>query len=97
MKLKDLEKKALECVKIRYSKKNIPINADRLMLHLMEEVGELTLQINNEKLKREKLDVKNIGEEISDCMVLLIALADYYNLDLEDSINQKIKETNNRK
>ena len=62
------------------------------MLHLVEELGELSKQIVNEKLKRREKDIKNVAEEISDCIILLMLLANQHNINLEKEILDKIED-----
>ena len=97
MEFEEIERKAIECVETRLSRKNIKNNIDLTLTHLIEEFGELALQINNGKLKRKEVDVKNIGEEISDCIILLLMLSKQYNIDIEKSLLNKIEIIKNKR
>ena len=97
MNIKDMQKRTMEVINQRLSKKGIEPSIDLTMSHLIEEVGEIASQINNGKLKRGVVNVHNIGEEISDSILLLTYLASQYNLDLEKTISEKMEEITNKK
>lgn len=97
MEIKKLQEKSVEAVKQRLSINQIPLNDELLTIHLMEEAGELAQQIMNKKLKRREIDLQNLGEEISDCMILLMNLAKIHNIDLEKAVLDKIKEVENKR
>jgi NTP pyrophosphatase (non-canonical NTP hydrolase) len=97
MEFEIIRKKAVECVEVRLSKNKIKNNIDLTLTHLIEEFGELALQINNGKLKRKEVDVDNIGEEISDCIILLIMLSKQYNINLEKVLLNKIEIIKNKR
>ncbi len=97
MEIKKLQEKSVEAVKQRLSINQIPLDDELLTIHLMEEAGELAHQIMNKKLKRREIDLQNLGEEISDCMILLMNLANIHNIDLEKAILDKIKDIKNKK
>jgi NTP pyrophosphatase (non-canonical NTP hydrolase) len=97
MEIEEIQKQAIEAINKRLSVKNIPLTKELLFLHLQEEVGELTTQLNNELIKRRPVDVHNIGEEISDCILLLTAIAKEYNIDLNKAIPEKIQEVKSKK
>lgn len=96
MELKEIEKKAIETVKERLNKKEIEPNIDLTMTHLMEEIGEIAQQINNKKLKRKEQDLNNLGEEISDSIILLMYLAHQHDINLEHALLNKIEEIKNK-
>ncbi|MFZ5955423.1 MAG: MazG nucleotide pyrophosphohydrolase domain-containing protein [Nanoarchaeota archaeon] len=92
MEISELQKKISEAILSRLDKKNVEPSVELSMLHLIEEVGELSKQIVNEKLKRKEIDVANIGEEISDCIIMLMFLAKQFNLNIEKCLINKIEE-----
>ena len=96
MEFNEISNKAVEVIEERLTKKQIKSNIDLTMTHLIEEFGEIASQINNGKLKRREVEVKNIGEEISDCIILLMMLARQYNIDLETELLNKIEEVKNK-
>jgi NTP pyrophosphatase (non-canonical NTP hydrolase) len=92
MEFREIQNKAISVVDGRLKKKNMSKTENLLMLHLMEESGELAKQMMDQKLKGREIDIKNIGDEISDCIIILINLADHYNIKLEDVLLNKIEE-----
>lgn len=96
MEFEELEKKAIETLKERIAKKEIETNVDLTMTHLMEEIGEIAVQINHKKLKRKEQDINNLGEEISDSIILLMYLAYQHGINLEQSMLNKIEEIKNK-
>jgi len=66
---------------------------------VFEEIGELAREINNlEGFKPKKTSEKkhNLGEEMGDILFALICLANYYNIDLNEKINQSIEKYQKR-
>jgi len=91
MEIKEIQKEAVKAMKERLSKQKIEMKNDLLLCHLIEEVGELVNQINNEKLKRNPIDIDNIGEEIADCIFILSGIAHNYKIDLDESLIKNVK------
>jgi len=96
MEFNEIKEKAIEGTQYRLKKKNIENTVDLIALHLTEEVGEIMAQIMNGKLKRKEVDVKNIGEEISDSIILLMTLSKHYNINLEKAILEKIEDVRSK-
>ena len=71
-------------------------DSDTTMIHIMEEIGEISRQLYNKKIGRDELDVKTLEEEIADSIMLLNRLATLYNIDVEEAINKKITELKRR-
>lgn len=67
-----------------------PPDADSTLLHLMEEVGELSREIINERLRRKEFSLQKLSEELSDCVIMLMLLASKYDFNLEDVLLNKI-------
>jgi NTP pyrophosphatase (non-canonical NTP hydrolase) len=59
-----------------------------LFHHLVKEVGELGESYH---------DLKKMSEELADCVILLIGIADAYDVDLELAVQKKMSENLNRK
>ena len=96
MEIKHLQKKEIEINKNWFEKLGVTPTKEIAMIHLTEELGELAYQVGNEKMKRAPVDIKNVGEEIADTMIILMVLADMYNLDLDKEIIEKIEEIKNK-
>ncbi len=97
MEIKELQEKACKVIEERLAKKQIKSNIDLTLIHLIEEFGEIASQVNNGKLKRREVNIKNIGEEISDCIILRMMLSKQYNIDIEKELINKIEEVRNKK
>ncbi len=96
MEIKEIQKQSREIIdKIdsKYGKKH---DVETTFIHLIEEIGEISRQLYNSKIGRDKLDKENMSEEIADCIILLSKLADSYNIDLEKAITNKIRQLNER-
>ena len=66
---------------------------------IMEEVGELAREINHlEGFKPKKSTEKqiDIGEELGDIIFAIICIANYYNIDLNEKMNQIIAKYQKR-
>ncbi|MFH1425375.1 MAG: MazG nucleotide pyrophosphohydrolase domain-containing protein [archaeon] len=96
MEFKEIQQKAVGAVKERLERKEISWDDEILIIHLMEESGELAAQIMNRKLKRREMDIKNIGEEIADCIIILMNLAEVHEIDLEKYLLNKIEDVRNK-
>ena len=62
---------------------------------IVEEVGELAREINSlEKIKKKKSSETNtdIGLELADILFSLVCLANYYEIDLNDSFGKVMKK-----
>ncbi len=90
MEIETINKQIIEIIdKIdaRYQSKH---DIDLTLIHLTEEFGEIARERYNEKMGRDKLNKQNLEEEIADCFMLLVKLADNYNINLEKAIINKI-------
>ncbi len=65
---------------------------EEVFIHLVEEIGEVARQITNEKIRKDKFDHENLGEEISDSILFLIYLASQYGIDLSNSLKKDIEK-----
>ncbi len=69
---------------------------------IMEEVGELAREINHlegfkpKKSTQQKKTLGDLGEELGDILFAIICLANYYNIDLNERINQIIEKYQKR-
>ena len=66
-----------------------------MLASVVEEVGELAREINSlEKIKKKKSSEKNadIGLELADILFSLVCLANYYEIDLNDSFGKVMEK-----
>ncbi len=92
MEVKELQNKADEIIKIMDRTLGINHDADKTIIHILEELGEIARQINNVNIRKIEQDKENLEEEIADVIILTIRLANIYNLDIEKAIINKIKK-----
>lgn len=71
-------------------------DSDTTLAHLLEELGELSAQIYNQKIGREEVSRELLESGFSDCIVLLLQLATNFDVDVESAIENKIKKIKKR-
>jgi NTP pyrophosphatase (non-canonical NTP hydrolase) len=76
--------------KLRNNGRKDKHDSDTTMIHLLEEMGEISRQLYNLRTGRDKLNKENLAEEIADVTMLLNKLADVHNIDIEKALNDKI-------
>lgn len=91
MEIKEIQEKVKELVKALDDKFNCKHDNNNAFIHLVEEVGELGSQINNPNIRNKQLDLDNLKEELGDILILVMQLASNNNIDVEDTILNKIK------
>ena len=96
MDLKEFQTKTKELVEKIDAKTKGSHDVDTTVVHLLEELGEIARQLFNEKIGRDKLDKENLSDEIADCMLLLTQLANNFDINIETSIENKIKKLQER-
>jgi len=96
MDLHEFQKKSVELLKEIDSKHKGEHDTDTTIVHLLEELGEVSRQLFNQKIGRAELDKENLGEEISDCMILLVQLAHNFDIDVENAVEAKLKKLQER-
>ncbi|NHI93010.1 MAG: hypothetical protein EAX96_10950 [Candidatus Lokiarchaeota archaeon] len=71
-----------------------------MLASIMEEVGELSREINSlEKYKKKKNDIdeiERISEELADLLFSIICMANYYKIDLVKAFDKIIKKYDKR-
>ena len=68
MEIEDIQKRVLEFEKRWEEAKNIKFDVDLTMLHLTEEIGELSQQLFYKKAKPERYNEEKVKEELCDVM-----------------------------
>lgn len=96
MNIRELQKESTELISKIDEKQQGSHDADTTLAHLLEELGELSAQIYNEKTGREKVDRELLESGFADCVVLLLHLATNYDVDVESAIDNKIKKIKER-
>ena len=96
MEIKNLQKEANDIVLAIDSKLGAEHNVETTFIHLLEEFGELARQHNNKNIRKIEQDKANIEEEIADITILLMRLANIYNISMEDVLINKINKLKER-
>ena len=64
MKLNELQKKAKEVTDLIDTKRKGKHDSDTTIIHIYEELGEISRQLYNEKIGREKLNKENLQRRL---------------------------------
>lgn len=88
MEIKEFQEMASEIIKKLDSHLGVNHDEKLTLLHLYEEVGELTREIINKDLKKEQ-SKEHLEEELSDCLLMLMHLANLYNINVLEAFNKK--------
>lgn len=64
-------------------------NSDRVLIHLIEEIGEL-VKIHRKGIHNNE-NIKNMSFELGDVLILLVFYASSKNFDLEQSLINKLR------
>ncbi len=67
-----------------------------IMTHIVEELGEVSRQLINEKYRKDKFDKKKLAEEIGDVLILINYLSSEYDIDLSKEMESKLKRLKKR-
>lgn len=96
MNTKEFQKKCVDLVNILDDKYNVNRDVHFSFAQLVEEIGELARDINSPRLRNMEIDKKNLKGEFADVMIQLMRLAEFFDIDIEDAVNKKIKELQKR-
>jgi len=96
MELKDLQKECKKIVDGVGDSLNRRHTKDEAFIHLVEEIGEIGREINNQRLRPEKFDKENFKKEFADTLLFLLYLAEIYNVDIQKAIKEKMNELKKR-
>ncbi|OIP22966.1 hypothetical protein COX95_02840 [bacterium CG_4_10_14_0_2_um_filter_33_32] len=91
MEVGDFQKRIAEFV-VKWDKKrnNIP-DEESTLIHLMEEVGELSREYVSKRMRKDKYSPDEVENAIGDIMIQLVKLAILRNLDIEKVVMKIIK------
>jgi len=64
MEVREMQKQLIELVDKIDAKLNFIHTDENSVMHLTEELGEISRQVLNPKMKREDFNIENLGEEI---------------------------------
>ena len=97
----EIEKMQEELIKIfeDYNKRNnLKHNPDTTFHHLVEEVGELSREIQKDKndWRKEGFDKEKLADEVNDVICECLILAKDYDVDITKAFSRKILEWRKR-
>ncbi len=92
MQLNNLQKRCSQLVKKIDKKYQIQRDPQLTVCQLFEELGELVEKVNYKKLRNKKTKKGELEDEFADVFIQLCSLAEFYDINLENSINKKIQD-----
>ena len=97
MKINQAQKDSYKIIEEYNEKNNLKHNKATVFPHLIEEVGELSRELNHGINNwREDFDKEKLGEEMADVLCQIFNLATDYNINLEKAFKNKIKKLRKR-
>lgn len=96
MNIRELQKDVSFLIAKVDSQSNTKHDADTTLVHLLEELGELSTQIYNHKTGREAVNKELLESGFCDCIVMLLQLASNYDVDVEQAIQTKLVKVKQR-
>ncbi len=76
---------------------NIEHNKEATFFHLVEEIGEISREIYNDKSKwRDELNKENFKEEVADVLIQLLIFSEENNINLDSAFQDKILKLRKR-
>lgn len=96
MEIKELQTKSDEIINLIDKKLGVEHNINNTIIHIIEELGELASQINNKNIRNIEQDKENLEEEIADVLILIMRLANNYNINAEKAIIDKFNKLKQR-
>ena len=96
MEIKKLQEKTDEIINKMDAKTNCKHDINNTIIHLIEEIGELAKELNKPNIRNKPIDREELGNEIADVLFFITRIANLNEIDLEASINNKIKKLNEK-
>lgn len=96
MDIQEIQEKIVKFAKQRAEQGKFTLDEELSLIHLIEELGEVSRQIFNKKARPEKFNQNNLKEEVCDVILESFILANLLNIDLSKELNIKIEELNKR-
>ncbi|MDD3190685.1 MAG: MazG nucleotide pyrophosphohydrolase domain-containing protein [Candidatus Pacebacteria bacterium] len=91
METKDLQQICTELTARIDEKYEIDRDPQLAFAQLIEEIGELAVDINRPALRNQALDEESLKQDFADIFLLLSALANIYDIDIETAMQEKIE------
>ncbi|MBU0953298.1 MAG: hypothetical protein KKA90_02675 [Nanoarchaeota archaeon] len=92
MDLEEAQKKIMEFANHREAAYGFTKTPELILIHLLEELGEVARELSNKGLKRGVFDQEKLKEEVVDVLLETLVLAGHLDIDLEQMITRKIEQ-----
>ena len=92
MEVKDFQKKIVDFANKWDKKRNNIPDTESTLIHLMEEVGELSRQYINKRMRKEKFDEEEVKNAIGDALMQLVKIAHLEGLNIENVVTEIIED-----
>lgn len=96
MEVNDFQKKIVDFASKWDKKRNNIPDAESTLIHLMEEVGELSRQYINKRMRKEKFDEEEVENAIGDALMQLVKIAHLEGLNIENVVTEIIEDEQKR-
>ena len=94
--IEDIQKRVLEFEKRWEEAKKVKFDSDLTMLHLVEEIGELSQQLFYKKAKPERFNEEKVREELCDVILVALCMADKLKMNVSEELDKKLQELDKR-
>ena len=93
-----MQKEVWKIIEGYNNKHNIEHNPNTTFHHLIEEIGELSREIQKEKndWRKEGFNKEKLGEELIDVLGICLMLAQDYDINIEETFKKKISKLKTR-
>jgi len=92
MDVKEFQKLCAKIVSQIDNKYGISRDEQLNISQLLEELGELSKEVNRKKLRNKEPERKDLEEEFADVILQLMKLADFFDVNIEKAVLEKIKK-----
>ncbi len=96
MEIETARDRVMEFANKRAKAKNFQLDEKISLIHIMEELGELSRQIFNKAARPEKYDYENLKGEVCDVILEIMVLSKILNMDLSKELDKKLNELKSR-
>ncbi len=96
MEIKEFQKRCANIVQSIDKKYGIERDPQLSFTQLIEEIGELAKDVNCKRLRNQEPDKNNLSGEFADVFLQLMILAEIYEIDIQEAVENKIQKLKER-
>jgi len=96
MEIEEIQNKVTEFEEKRARLKDYHIKEELILIHLMEELGELSTQVMNKHARPDRYNKENMKEEVCDIILICLHLAKILDMNLSNELINKLNILNKR-